>query len=138
MYAGWQADQDAAEEKYRIVGAWENGFPMQHDEKTVDWNVPEWPLRQSRQVEAEAGTGSRYVVVVTRLGAGGAREGGPMLVSVVWPWQDCKVMQADGWLDQSYVAEHLTDGRASERRLHGGDLWALTQTIRIALRRVDG
>lgn len=126
MYAGWQADQDAAEEKFRLIGDVSNGWMAERGKPMSRW------------VEAEADTGSRYAVMVTWLPEEvRRREGGQVLVSVVWPWQDCKVMQDDGYLDQSYVAEHLTAGRAAEKRLHGGDLKALTMTIQHALGRVD-
>lgn len=83
-------------------------------------------------VEAQAGTGSRYVVVATVLPADAReREDGRWLVSVVWPWQDCKVV--DGQVEERYVMEHLTDGKAFDGRLHGGDMAALTLTVRRAL-----
>lgn len=93
-------------------------------------------------IEAEAKTGSRYVVVCTALPrAAMLREGGPVLVTVLWPWQDAWTLQWEGDLHASYVAEHLTDGRWKADTLHGGDLAALTLTIADALGReafVDG
>lgn len=83
-------------------------------------------------VRAEAGTGSNYLVVATPLGSLGEREtGGPVLITVINPWQDCWSLQDDPHrtLALSYVAEHLTDGRWRSRRMHGGDVAALTLTI---------
>lgn len=127
-------DMKKASDAFNVVGACQNGEIARQDGRKVNWPSGRW---ESRIVEAEAKTGSRYVVVATRLGHFGQREGGPVLVSVVWPWQDCKVMQDNGFLDVSYVAEHLTDGRGYEARLHGGDAQALTMAIRLLLDREE-
>lgn len=97
-----------------------------------------------RYVEAEAGTGTRYVVTATRLPVG-HREGGPVLVTVLWPWQDAHTMADSGYLDERYVAEHLCDGRGRwadvrpggtpDRPLPPEDLAALTLTVGRALGR---
>lgn len=118
-YVGWRRDFDRGMENWHLIG------------DVMDVGGIRW-------VEAEARTGSRYVVCVTPLpDLVQKREGGKVLVSVVWPWQDCKVMQSDSYLDVSYVAEHLTDGRNFDRRLNGGDLAALTMTVRHALGRTE-
>lgn len=89
-------------------------------------------------VEAEAGTGSAYRVVVTPLGmVGRGRMGGPALVSVISPWSDTWALQYGGHLALSYVAEHLCEGRFRADRLHGGDAAALTLTIAYALGRYE-
>lgn len=120
----WYKDAAEAKEKFKVV-------------RSEGW--PEDGVRENRHVrfvEAEAGTGSRYVVVATPLGPIGQGScGGPVLVTVLWPWQDCWALQPDGTLHESYVAEHLTDGRYREGRLHGGDLMALTMTVAHALGR---
>jgi hypothetical protein len=95
-----------------------------------------------RYVEAEADTGTRYVVVASYLPEG-HREGGDVLVTVLHPWSDSHTMSPDPekYLAESYVAEHLCAGRG---RAHDGrlarvlspeDLAALTMTVRYALGR---
>jgi hypothetical protein len=89
-----------------------------------------------RYVEAEADTGSRYAVTVTRLPhAARRREGGPVLVTVTAPWQDAWALQQSGDLHASYVAEHLSGDRWRNGSLNGGDLAALTLTVAYALGR---
>lgn len=106
-----------------------------HVTAVAEYDSP-WPGRPVRYVEAEADTMSRYVVVATPLPtAAAAIESGPVLVTVVWPWQDSKVMQFDGMLHEGYVAEHLTDHRSADGRLSMADLMALTMTVRHALGR---
>lgn len=113
----WDKDVLEAMQKFRLV----------HDSG---------PDLLRRYVSAEAGTGSRYAVVATRLpDPGPLMEGGPMVVTVLSPWQDAWAMADSGELHSSYVAEHLTAGRYRDQRLHGGDLAALTLTIAHALRR---
>lgn len=134
MYAQWQEDATKARENFRVIAQFQDGKasgPRNEyaAEFTDDWMV--------RHVEAEAKTGSRYVVVATRLGVGGAREGGPVLITVLWPWQDAWTLAEGGYLDESYVAEHLTDGRYAGRRLNAGDLVALTMAIRHVLGREE-
>lgn len=99
-----------------------------------------------RYVEAEADTGTRYVVTVSRLPEG-AREGGTHLVTVLWPWTDAHAMQyGDGYLAPTYVAEHLTGERVDPRspgapakRVYGPeDFTALVLTVRHALDRTEG
>lgn len=100
-----------------------------------------------RYVEAEADTGTRYVVTATRLPVG-HREGGDVLVTVLWPWQDAHTMSADTGKHtaESYVAEHLCDGRGRGDDRPGGlggrtlppeDLAALTLTVQHALGRTS-
>lgn len=85
---------------------------------------------------ASAGTGSRYAVLATRVhGDIASYEGGPVVLTVLSPWQDSHAVALDGWLSQSYVAEHLTDGKGPAGKLHGGDLAALTKLIGIVLGR---
>ena len=116
----WYADAATAREKFVVV-------------REEVW--PGTPPRCSF-VEAEADTGSRYTVVVTPLGPEAAMScGGPRLVTVVQPWQDCWALQIGGSLHESYVAEHLSGGRFRAGTLHGGDLMALTLTVAHALGR---
>jgi hypothetical protein len=83
-----------------------------------------------RYVEADAGTGTRYTVVATTL-PGGHGEGGPVLVTVLHPWTAAFAFQEDGYLAESYVAEHLCprDPTAPE------DLTAITLLVRHVLDR---
>lgn len=96
------------------------------------------PAAEIVEVNAEAGTGSRYFVVATPLSPlGRGVGGGPVLVTVLWPWQDSWCLQYGGTLALSYVAEHLTVGRYRTDRLHGGDAAALTLTVATALGRYE-
>ena len=104
---------------------------------TVDVTTLDHHARTAvRYVEAEADTGTRYVVVATALPAG-HREGGDVLVTVLWPWQDAHTMSADPGRTtaESYVAEHLCDGRDRKGNLAPEDLAALTRTVHHVLGR---
>jgi hypothetical protein len=87
-------------------------------------------------VDVEVGNASRIVVVATPLPSG-THEGGPVLVTLLWPFQTAKVMQWNGDLHASYVAEHFANPvrRASQTPWHPGDLYGVTRAIRIALGR---
>lgn len=75
-------------------------------------------------VEAEAKTGSRYVVVATPLPYDGlVKEGGAFLVTVLQPWQDAWTIT--GAVDEKYVREHLTGGKERAPQ----DVTAATLTI---------
>lgn len=111
------ADMKAAEEAFTVTheGSW---------------------LTYPAFVEAEAKTGSRYVVVASRLDDGfngglAEIEGGRFLLTVVWPWQDAKIV--NGQVEESYIAEHLCGSRHYQGLLNGGDLKALTLACRRAL-----
>lgn len=95
-------------------------------------------------VEAEAQTGSKYVVVVTPLPLGWQGSlGGDVLVSVLQPWQTAGVYSA-GTSDVtgtfremhvSYVAEKFLRPGAAWSLVHGGDVAAITKTINAAMAR---
>ena len=91
-------------------------------------------------VAAEADTGSKYVVVVTKLDEETANYlgGGTKLVSVIYPWNKVYplVSSADG-LHDVYLAEKFVP-HDRQRMLHGGDAGALFKTIRNAIRLLDG
>jgi hypothetical protein len=117
----WQEDLDRAREHWVVLD---------------DERVPLADGREIVHVRAEADTGSSYVVVVTPTGEiGRGRLGGPMLVTVYFPWQDAWSLQADGTLTSSYVAQHLSGDRHRLGHLNGGDLAALTLTVAYALGR---
>jgi hypothetical protein len=103
----WQADVDHALEKYReLFHCLIDGYA---------------------HVVAEAGTGSRYSVIVTVLGDTSVlHEGGRYLVSVLAPWQNCWTWSG-GDMDMVYVGEHLKD--PTTKIMHGGDLAALTHAV---------
>jgi hypothetical protein len=115
---------------------------VQHDEAST----PEWvdehftikvdaPNRLTgvRYVSAEAHTGYRYALVVTRLPLAGERgEGGPLLVTVTSPWIDAWALQPSGYLSERYVAEHLCDAPRSHS---DADVHAITLLVRHALDR---
>lgn len=126
-------------DKYEHAAEWGH---LEKDRFTVPfgpWTTPDgigggpWVYRYGT---ASAATGSRYSVLVTRVHADvAAREGGPLIISVLSPWCDSYALAEQGYLDRSYVAEKLTGGRARDGRLHGGDLGALTHLIGILLGR---
>lgn len=79
---------------------------------------------------ATAGTGSSYRVLATRVHADiASREGGPVVVAVLSPWQAVYPFADEGYLDESYVLEKLARGR------HPDDVAALTMLIRVLLGR---
>lgn len=85
--------------------------------------------REIHHVIAEAGTSSRYSVVVTPLGHGGRHEGGgSALVSVLSPWRSAYPFQFEDDVHWTYVTEKL-----AKRNPHGGDIAALTLTVARAL-----
>lgn len=97
------------------------------------------PLPPVRLVEAAAGTGSRFLVVVTPLGPWGQwATSGQAMVAVQHPWAGVYPMQYDGTLHSGYVQEKLVP---SGRVVNAGDLAGLTLTIGFALGRqtvIDG
>lgn len=119
----WQEHVAKAIEHWHVIAQLQDGKAGPHGmaaEFSDDWTT--------RFVEAEAKTGSRYQVVATRLGGARIHTGGPVLISVLQPWQAAYPLQEGGPLHSSYVAEHLTGGRGRWDP-HGGDLAALTYTI---------
>jgi hypothetical protein len=87
-----------------------------------------------RYVSAVAGNGTRYAVTTSVLPLAGATyEGGPVLVTVTCPWVDAWALQHGGYLDESYVREHLCGGPLG--RASDGDVRALTLLVRHALGR---
>jgi hypothetical protein len=159
MNSQFMSDYDAATAAFRYTGGAVRlqepvtdpiirGMEWGHaekDEYTVPfgpWSKPEtvsagpWVYRYGT---ASAGTGSRYSVLLTRVhGDVAAREGGPVIVSVLAPWSDTYALAEQGYLDHTYVAEKLTGGRARSGQLHGGDLAALTKLIGILMGREVG
>lgn len=134
MYEGWEKDAERARENFRVLVRLQDGKARRDNAEIAAEFADGW---LTRYVEAQASTGSRYAVVVTQMGLAAGREGGPVLVTVLSPWQDAWCLAADGYLDMSYVAEHLTAGRGRGGNLHGGDLKALTMTIQHALGREE-
>jgi hypothetical protein len=105
--------------------------------KMVNW----WQNADVIVGQAQAGTGSRYLAVATRL-PGDSRTvfGGPMLVLVFSPWQAaCPMEDADrGYLHANYLGEKLTGRRWLDGTLNGGDWCALTLLVgRLLERPVD-
>lgn len=103
----------------------------EREQVRADWYVTaEEQSPDVAYVEAEAKTGSRYAVIVSRLpGFSSVREGGPFLVTVLQPWQDAWPANGPG-LVEPYVLERLGGGEAV-RSIR--DLTALTLTINKAL-----
>lgn len=116
----WEKDRADAETHWRAITESWVGFP-----------------RQAFYVNAEADTGSRYAVAVTRLpGDAWEYEGGRLLVSVLSPWRTCYPVSECGDLHPDYVAEKFLKPGQPLDKTHGGDLQALVMTINYALRRV--
>lgn len=90
-------------------------------------------------VEAEARTGSRYVVAVSGLTANGASIlGGSKLVTVIYPWSVAYTVNstADGLVD-FYLFEKFSGDRPASQRF-GGDMAGVVLAIRAAIRLFDG
>jgi hypothetical protein len=135
----WQEEQmryRGSEQWYADVESAKAKWVVKREEAMIVYDGPK-VYGTVRYTEAEAGTGSRYAVCVTPLPPG-ANEGGPVLVTVIQPWQDCWALQPTGFLAQSYVEEHLSAGRYLDDRLHGGDMAALLLTVAHALGREPG
>ena len=102
------------------------------------WRAKSERSNEVTYAEAEAGTGSRYAVVVSTLGPEAqATLGGSKLVSVMYPWKAVYPVAsgADG-LHETYIYEKFgRDGRIPE---FGGDAAALILTVRYALMVHDG
>lgn len=112
----YQRDWDEATAKHTVYG----------EERSLDRSV--------QYVEASAGTGSRYVVVLSKLGeaATKASGGGNLLVSVLYPRQAAYAIYVTGPADvpgDDYLIEKFCRGLS-----HGGDHAALCLTIREAVR----
>lgn len=85
-----------------------------------------------RYLLAEADTGWRYAIVITPLPSRAVKEeGGPMLVTVLSPWQDAWALQRTGYLSEKYVNEHLRGGYDRSP----ADIRALTLLVRAGLDR---
>lgn len=129
-----QADSDAI--MARHLFRWMGGAKLLQNGATVTfrpWTEAHEPWTW-RYGTAAAGTGSRYAALVTRVHHDVAtREGGEAIVTVLSPWQDAHALSLGGWLDESYVAEHLTAGCLRAGNLNAGDLAALTILVRILL-----
>jgi hypothetical protein len=85
-------------------------------------------------VEAEARTGSKYVVQISKVpGIPSDNGNGTHLVSVVQPWQTCWPITGLEQLHESYVLERFRNPARGMADVHGGDLAAITQTINYAI-----
>lgn len=97
------------------------------------WHVvAETPFEHVRYVDAEAGTGSRYTVVASRLpDIARVMLSAPVHVSVVYPWRASYELQDRGYLAVSYLLEKLgKPGREpSLAEYHWGDVVALALTV---------
>lgn len=81
---------------------------------------------------AEAGTGSRYAVVISRIPhAALSREGGQHLISVLQPWQTNMVFTLfpGDEIHPDYVLEKLLPRGKRAEDLHGGDAQALVMAV---------
>lgn len=85
-------------------------------------------------VNAEAGTGSRYAVVITPVPHPGAgKEGGQHLISLLQPWQTNMVFTVDGGeIHPDYVLEKLLPRGKSMDQVHGGDAQAVVLAVNAA------
>ena len=87
-------------------------------------------------MEAEAGAGSRYSVVIAPLPyPGGRKEGGQHLISLLQPWQANMVFTIDeGEIHADYVLEKLIPRDRTLATVHGGDAAAIVITVNTAAR----
>lgn len=87
-------------------------------------------------VQTEAGTGSKYVVVVTKLPEYHG-QGGSHLISLLQPWQKNMAYELmDGEeIHPSYLAEKLLRDGKSVNEVHGGDFAAMCLTVNWATSR---
>lgn len=78
-------------------------------------------------LNAEAGTGSRYGIVISKLPmVAAAREGGLHLITVLQPWQTNMVFTVDaGEIHPDYLMEKLLPKDRPRNQFHGGDVAAL-------------
>lgn len=114
----WQSLWDEASEKFHTTGVERFGSQV--------------------LVSAAAGTGSRIVVHAVQLGPEAASvAGGPVLVSVLYPWQACyPVTVPSAGLVDWYVCEKFA-GHIRARDRNGGDMAGVTLAIRKALDVLD-
>lgn len=92
---------------------------------------------QGVYVTAEAGTGSRYAAVVTRLPYPGPdREGGQHLISLLQPWQTNMVftLHEDEQVHPDYLLEKLIPRDRTLATIHGGDAAGVVLTVNTAAR----
>lgn len=90
-------------------------------------------------VDADAHTGSRYVVAVSGLTENGATLlGGSKLVTVIYPWSVAYPVNstADGLVD-FYLCEKFSGDRPSSQRF-GGDMAGVVLAVKAAIRLFDG
>lgn len=122
------------------------GMEWGHAEKDV-YTVPfgPWSYESTREVPqvsagpwvwrygtAHASTGSKYEALATRVHADVAsRMGGPIIVTLCSPIRSSYTFAAEGYLDESYVADKFPQLR------HPGDLTAVTMLLRILLGRLE-
>ena len=115
-------------------------WQKQVDDATVAFKVTDSvvsPMRDVVYVNAEADTGSRYAVVVTRLPwAAAMREGGSLMVTVLQPWQTVYVVGDAGPYHADYIAEKFLRPGSKVDTVHGGDLAAIIKTVNYALGRL--
>lgn len=85
-------------------------------------------------LNAEAGTGSRYAVVITPVpNPGHSKEGGAHLISLLQPWQANMVFTVDGGeIHPDYVLEKLSPRDKAPGQMHGGDAAALVMAVNAA------
>jgi hypothetical protein len=104
-------------------------FEVTHEDRGVDVRVG----------EASAGTGSRYLAVVSLLPPTSWRGfAAPAVVSVLSPWPAVYPMHLEGYLHARYVGEKLAADRYRRGTINGGDWVALTLLVgRLLERPVD-
>lgn len=103
-----------------------------YDRFWLDWNEALGKFRMMefvdgpgvQYVEAEADTGSRYVVLSSLVPS--VRSGSMLHVTVAQPWQTTWPMQSRSLHHWTYVDEHLCSPHRGRGNSHGGDLAAVT------------
>jgi len=114
----WEQDRQHAEQHFTVKGV--KALKTDNGSTVV-------------MVRAEVKTGSEYVVTITPL------SDMEYLGSVLSPWKNCCLIRSRCDIDEGWVAEHLGDQRASMigQPMHGGDIRALTMTVKYAMKMVN-
>lgn len=112
---------------------------VEQDEYTIPFGWTDDPDALSNQPwvwrygQANNGTGAAFRILATRVHADVAsRLGGPIVVTVLSPWQAAYAFADEGYLDPQYVAEKLVPRGLLH---HPDDLETLTTLTRLVLGR---
>lgn len=83
-------------------------------------------------VQAEAKTGSKYIVAVAKL-PDHPDIPGSHVVSIIQPWQTAWLVTLPAEIELRYAMERFRNPARQPNEVHGGDLQAIAMTINYAL-----